>query len=337
MPAVARKTASRPKPAAKSRKTDQKARPKPVLRDAVFDQVEAMRRFNRFYTQKIGLLEGSKLYDPFSLAETRVLFELAHRDRVTASDLVRDLGMDAGYLSRMLRSFEKQGYVTRKPAPEDARQSLLHLTTAGRRAFEPQQTVSRRVLRPLVERLAESDRAALTQAMDTITRLLGDASGADPITIRTHRPGDIGWIIEAHGRLYAQEYGWDSSFEQMVAEIAAQFLKDYAPESEICFIAEMNGQPVGSAVVVRKSADVAKLRLVIIDPKARGRGLGHQLVAACIGFARARGYKTMTLWTNSILLAARATYMKAGFQLVHSEPHPSFGQQLIGETWDLKL
>lgn len=335
MPAVAKKAVSRQKPAVKSRKTKPKSTPKPV--DAVFDQVEAMRRFNRFYTQKIGLLEGSRLYDPFSLAETRVLYELFHRDRVTASDLVRDLGMDAGYLSRMLGRFQKQGFVSRKPAPEDARQSLLQLTAAGRRAFDPQQEVSRRVLRPLVERLSEDDRAALTGAMDTITRLLGDEPAQDAITIRTHRPGDIGWIVAAHGRLYAQEYGWDSSFEQMVAEIAAQFLKDYDPAFEVCFIAEMNGRPVGSAVVVRKSAEVAKLRLVIIDPKARGRGLGHRLVGDCIGFARARGYRTMTLWTNSILLAARAIYMKAGFRLVHSEPHPSFGQNLVGETWELTL
>lgn len=334
MPAVAKKPV---KPAGKPAKTT----PKPVLRDAVFDQVEAMRRFNRFYTQKIGLLEGSKLYDPFSLAETRVLFELAHRDRVTASDLVRELGMDAGYLSRMLGRFEKQGFVTRKPAPEDARQSLLQITAAGRRAFEPQQEVSRRVLRPLVERLPTQDRATLTQAMDTITRLLSDepAPVEKPnFILRPHRPGDIGWMVQRHGELYADEYGFDSSFEALAAEVGMQFLRDFDPDWERCWIAELEtGERVGSVFLIRKSKTVAKLRVLLVDPKARGLGVGKALVQACIDFARARGYKTLTLWTNCILLAAREIYRKAGFTLVSSEPHDSFGHTLVGETWDLKL
>lgn len=301
-------------------------------------QVDAMRRFNRFYTQKIGLLEGSRLYEPFSLAETRVLYELAHRDRVTASDLVRDLGMDAGYLSRMLRSFEKQGYIQRKAAPEDARQSLLKLTAAGRRVFAPQEDVSRRVLSPLLERLDDADRARLTAAMDTITRLLGDAPAERPgFTLRPHRPGDIGWMIEAHGRLYTQEYGWDGSFEALAAEVGMQFLRDFDPHWERAWIAEVNGERVGCVFLIRKSPKVAKLRVLIVDPKARGLGVGKALVDACISFARQKGYAKITLWTNSILTAARGIYEKAGFVMTESEPHDSFGQKLVGETWELKL
>lgn len=349
MPAVARKAAVPRKAATKPRKIAV-TRGKPKVVDAVFDQVEAMRRFNRFYTQKIGLLEGSKLYDPFSLAETRVLFELAHRDRVTASDLARDLGMDAGYLSRMLRSFERQGFVTRKPSPEDARQSLLQITAAGRRAFEPQQEVSRRVLRPLIERLRPEQRDALTTAMGTITQLLGNgpvdetaAPAAVPVdkpnfTLRPHRPGDIGWMVQRHGELYAGEYGFDSSFEALAAEVGMQFLRDFDPAWEACWIAELEtGERVGSVFLIRKSAKVAKLRVLLVDPKARGLGVGKALVQACIDFARAKRYETITLWTNSILTAAREIYRKAGFELVASEPHDSFGHKLIGETWDLKL
>lgn len=307
---------------------------------AVAGQVERMRRFNRFYTHKIGLLEGSKLYEPFSLAETRVLYEIAHRDRVTASDLVRDLGMDAGYLSRMLRGFEKQGLVKRRAAKEDARQSLLTLTAAGRKAFAPQEDVSRRVLSPLLERLAPAERSQLIAAMDTITRLLGDAPAEKPagFTLRPHRPGDIGWIVQRHAEIYTQEYGWDGSFEALVAEVGAQFLRAFDPQWERAWIAELpDGTRVGSVVLIRKSATVAKLRVLIVDPRARGLGVGKALVQACIDFARAKGYRKITLWTNSILVAARGIYEAAGFKLVKSERHDSFGQTLIGETWDLKL
>lgn len=306
----------------------------------VLPQVERMRAFNRFYTHKIGLLEGSRLYDPFSLAETRVLYEIAYRPRVTASDLVRDIGIDAGYLSRMLRGFEKQGLITRKAAKEDARQSVLSLTAAGRKAFAPQEDVSRRVLSPLLERLAPPDRARLVGAMDTITQLLSEeTSAATPgFRLRPHRPGDIGWMIQKHVELYTAEYGWDGSFEALAAEVGAQFLRDFDPKWENSWIAELDsGERVGCVFLIRKSATVAKLRVLIVDPKARGLGVGKALVQACIDFARAKGYRKITLWTNSILLAARGIYEKAGFKLVHSEPHESFGQKLIGETWDLKL
>ncbi len=318
--------------------TAKTATPKPAPDIAV--QVERMRRFNRFYTHKIGLLEGSRLYDPFSLAETRVLYEIAYRLRVTASDLVRDIGIDAGYLSRMLRGFEKQGLIMRKAAKEDARQSVLSLTAAGRKAFAPQEDVSRRVLSPLLERLAPPDRARLVGAMDTITQLLSEETpAATPgFRLRPHRPGDIGWMIQKHGELYTAEYGWDGSFEALAAEVGAQFLRDFDPKWENSWIAELDsGERVGCVFLIRKSATVAKLRVLIVDPKARGLGVGKALVQACIDFARAKGYRKITLWTNSILLAARGIYEKAGFKLVHSEPHESFGQKLIGETWDLKL
>lgn len=304
-------------------------------------QVEAMRRFNRFYTQKIGVLEDGRLYAPFSLAETRVLYELAHRDRVTASDLVRELGLDAGYLSRMLRGFEKKGLVTRRPAPEDARQSLLGLTGAGRKTFAPLENESRKVLQPLLDRLDDAGRAELIGAMDTITRLLGGAVAqpARPaFVLRPHRPGDIGWMVQRHGELYSREYGFDGTFEALAAEVGAQFLRDYDPSCERGWIAELDsGERVGSVFLIRKSATVAKLRVLLVDPKARGLGIGAALVNECIAFARAKGYRKITLWTNSVLTAARAIYVKAGFKLVSSEKHRSFGQDLIGETWDLKL
>lgn len=319
------------------------ARPRPAkikLAPDTAAQVERMRRFNRFYTHKIGLLEDSKLYDPFSLAETRVLYELAHRERVTASDLVREFGIDAGYLSRMLRGFEKQGLVTRKASKDDARQSLLTITAAGRRAFAPQEEVSRRVLRPLIERLTPDERAELVGAMDTLTRLLGEDRPADRprFSLRPHRSGDIGWMVQKHGELYAREYGWDSSFEALAAEVGAQFLRDFDPQWERAWIAELDtGERVGCVFLIRKSDTVAKLRVLIVDPKARGLGVGRALVQACIDFAKQKRYRRITLWTNSVLTAARGIYEKAGFELVHSEPHRSFGHDLVGETWELKL
>lgn len=300
-------------------------------------QLLAMRSFNRFYTQKIGVLEDGRLYAPFSLAETRVLYELAHRDRVTASDLVRDLGLDAGYLSRMLRSFAKRGLVARKAAKEDARQSLLSLTAAGHRTFAPLETASQRVLAPLLQRLTPAERTQLTGAMATIRRLLGDTAAKPEVRLRPHRPGDIGWMVEAHGRLYAQEYGWDSSFEALAAEVGAQFLRDFDPKCERAWIAEVDGERMGCVFLIRKSATVAKLRVLIVDPRARGLGIGRALVDECIRFARQKGYRKITLWTNSVLTAARAIYEKAGFRLVGTEKHRSFGKDLVGETWELAL
>ncbi len=310
-------------------------------RAALMQQVERMRQFNRFYTHKIGVLEDGKLYAPFSLAETRVLYELAHRDRVTASDLVRDLGLDAGYLSRMLGRFTKQGMVTREPAKDDARQNLLQITPKGRRTMAPLEAASNRVLEPLLARLSPAERTRLGAAMDEIESLLGGAASAKPakpkVILRPHRPGDIGWMVQRHAELYSEEYGWDDSFEALAAEVGAQFLRDFDPTCERAWIAELNGERVGSVFLIRKNKTVAKLRVLIVDPKARGLGVGKALVAECIRFARKVGYKKITLWTNSVLTAARGIYEKAGFKLVASEKHRSFGKDLVGETWDLKL
>ena len=300
-------------------------------------QIERMRRFNRFYTQKIGVLEDQKLYASFSLTETRILYELAHRERVTASDLVRDLGLDAGYLSRMLRGFAKKGLIAKKPDKKDARQSLLTLTPAGRKTFAPLEEASRRVLRPLLERLSESDRARVIAAMETIESLLGDARARKAFILRPHRAGDIGWMVQKHGEIYAQEYGWDSSFEALAAEVGAEFLRKFDPACERAWMAEVDGERVGCVFLIRKSATVAKLRVLLVDPKARGLGVGRALVNECIQFARQAGYSKITLWTNSVLTAARNIYRKAGFTLVKSEKHHSFGKDLVGETWELAL
>lgn len=301
-------------------------------------QIDAVRRFNRLYTQKIGVLEDRRLYAPFSLAETRVLYELAHRERVTASDLGRDLGLDAGYLSRMLRGFVKQGLIAKRPAETDGRQSLLVLTAAGRAAFAPLEDASRRVLGELLTGLSSVERARLTAAMSTIETLLnGTGQAKPPYLLRPHRPGDIGWVVARHGALYAEEYGWDETFEALVAEIAAAFIRDHDPRVERCWIAEVDGEPVGSVFLVRESATVAKLRLLIVEPRARGLGIGARLVEECIRHARRTGYGRITLWTNSVLTAARAIYVKAGFRLVESAAHHSFGKDLVGEYWELAL
>lgn len=315
----------------------QKPRQTPEIPPQIFPQIERMRRFNRFYTAKIGILEDGRLYAPFSLAETRILYELAHRERVTASDLVRDLGLDAGYLSRMLRGFVRKGLVAKRPDPADARQSLLSLTAAGRKAFAPQEDASRRMLRPLLDRLGEAERARLMAAMDTIESLLGEKRPVKGFVLRPHRPGDIGWMVQRHGELYTEEYGWDQSFEALAAEVGAQFLRNFDPSCERAWIAEVDGERVGCVFLIRKSAKVAKLRVLLVDPKARGLGVGKALVEECIRFARQVGYRKITLWTNSVLTAARAIYEKAGFRLVASEKHRSFGKDLVGETWELTL
>ena len=301
--------------------------------------VKAIRQFNRFYTRRIGALDPY-LGSAMSLTDVRVLYELAHRETAVASEIGRDLGLDAGYMSRILRRFESEGWLTREPHARDARQSVLRLTEAGHAAFAPLQQKSRDEAAALLAPLAPAQQNQLVRAMTTMQSLLDPAAApAKPqaAILRDPAPGDIGWVVQQHGEIYAREYGWDSSFEALVAQIAGEFLLKFQPEWERCWIAELHGERMGSIFVVRKSASVAQLRLLILSPAARGLGLGGKLVDECIAFARRKGYKKMVLWTNSDLVAARAIYAKRGFQLVKSEPHESYGKQLVGETWEMKL
>lgn len=301
-------------------------------------EVESVRAFNRFYTRKIGVLEESLLHSPFSLAEARVIYELAHRDRPAASSLAADLGLDAGYLSRILRGFEKRRLISRKPSPSDARQSLLSLSRDGRRAFAGLDSASRGEITALLRPLADEDRARLVQSMQTIEELLDPPPvPAVPYILRPPRPGDMGWVVARHGALYAQEYRWNEQFEGLVARIVAEYIRDYDPKRESCWIAERSGEPAGSVFLVEHSKSVAKLRLLLVEPKARGLGIGGRLVEECISFARSAGYRKMILWTNNVLHAARHIYEKAGFRLTREEPHHSFGHDLVGETWERKL
>lgn len=300
-------------------------------------RIAAIRRFNRFYTRKIGVLEQQLLESPFSLTEARVLFELAHRDEPTAKQIGAQLDLDPGYLSRIVQTFMEKGLVTRKPVPSDRRQFRLALTTKGRLAFGRLNRSSHDEVGVMLEKLPGGGEERLVAAMTTIERLLDDEAPRPEVTLRSHRPGDMGWVVQQHGALYAREFGWDISFEGLCAEIAAQFLKDFDPARERCWIAEIDGQQVGSVFLVKHTDEVAKIRLLLIDPAGRGLGIGKRLVDECIAFARSCGYRKITLWTQSMLLAARGIYERAGFVRVASEPHRSFGHDLVGETWELVL
>jgi DNA-binding MarR family transcriptional regulator/N-acetylglutamate synthase-like GNAT family acetyltransferase len=300
--------------------------------------VEVVRRFNRFYTRRIGVLQEGHLESPFSLTEGRVLYELAHRDQPTATELGEELHLDAGYLSRILRRFEKGGLVRRTPSKADGRQSLLRLTRRGRAAFAKLNARAHDDMRAMLGDLPATRQRRLVEAMRSIESLLGGpAEAAPPYRLRSHRPGDMGWVVHRHGVLYFQEYGWDERFEALVADVVAKFIKHFDPQRERCWIAERDGEIVGSVFLVAHSKTVAKLRLLLVEPSARGVGLGHRLVDECVRFAREAGYRKITLWTNSVLHAARRIYEKAGFTLVHAEPHQSFGHDLVGETWELQL
>jgi DNA-binding MarR family transcriptional regulator/GNAT superfamily N-acetyltransferase len=304
--------------------------------DGLEARIAAVRRFSRFYTRELGLLRESLVGAGFSLTESRVLYELAHRDQVTASELAADLDLDHGYLSRILRRFGEDGLLRKTRAEDDGRQSLITITAKGRKAFAPLNKGSHDQVAALLGRLGEAEQARVVGAMGTVEQLLGDAP-APAIVLRPHRPGDMGWVTSANAMLYAQEYGWDISYEALVGKITAEFIEKFDPARERCWIAEMNGERVGSVFCVAKTPEIAKLRLLIIDPRARGRGLGKRLVEECMRFAKDSGYRRMTLWTQSILTAARGIYAKAGFELVAEEPHHSFGVDLIGETWERDL
>ena len=307
-------------------------------RSGLDQRVDAVRRFNRSYTKRIGVLHEGLLGSRYSLTEVRVLYELAHRDKPTAAELSRELGLDPGYLSRILRSFPKRGLISKARSAADGRQSHLSLTARGRKAFAPLDRRSHDEIRAMLIDLSATDQHRMVQAMQTIETVLGSPREPKvPYLLRPHQPGDMGWVIHRHGGLYAQEYGWDETFEALVAEIAAKFIREFDPKRERCWIVEREGEIVGSVFLVKKSQTVAKLRLMYVEPKARGLGIGKRLVEECIRFARQVGYRKMTLWTNSVLLAARHIYQKAGFRLVHEERHHSFGHDLIGETWELEL
>ena len=300
-------------------------------------QVAAMRAFNRFYTRKIGVVDGIASR-PFSLAEARVLYELAHREQPTATDIRQELGLDAGYLSRILRDFERRKLATREQSKTDEREKFLSLTAKGRRAFAPLDERSNRNVAAMLEELSPAERKRLVDALETVRRLLGNRVGPKtPYLLRPHQPGDLGWIVYRQAILYAEEYGWDETFEALAAEIVAQFIKSYDPKRERCWVAEKEGERVGAVFVAKASDEIAKLRLLHVEAGARGLGIGKRLVEECIRFARQAGYQKMTLWTQSILYAARHLYKQAGFQLMREQTHHSFGKDLTAETWELDL
>jgi DNA-binding MarR family transcriptional regulator/N-acetylglutamate synthase-like GNAT family acetyltransferase len=302
------------------------------------DRIAAVRRFTRFYTGRIGVLREGLHDSPFSLTQSRVLYELANRVAPTAAALARDLGLDAGYLSRILRAFAHRGLIARTPSDTDGRQSHLSLTPAGRQAFAPLDRGSHDEVAAMLAPLAEGGQARLAEAMAAIEQLLGARpADAPPYLLRPHQPGDMGWVVSRHGALYAEEYSWTIAFEALVAEIVAAFIRNFDARRERCWIAELDGAPVGSVFLVKQSDDVGKLRLLLVEPTARGRGIGERLVAECIRGARQCGYRTLTLWTNDILVAARRIYEKAGFRLVEEEKHHSFGHDLVGQNWELGL
>ncbi|MBO0724573.1 MAG: MarR family transcriptional regulator [Blastocatellia bacterium] len=300
--------------------------------------VESVRRFNRFYTKQIGVLNDHILKSPFSLAEARVIYELAQREQSTATELGAELGLDAGYLSRLLAAFKKRGLIARKPSETDGRQSFIRLTEKGRKAFSELNADSHSEIETLIGGLPPACRRRLVEAMRVIEEALGARPEQKvPYIIRQHQPGDMGWVTHRHGVIYNEEYGWDEEFEALVAEIAAKFVRNYDPKRERCWIAERGGEIVGSVFLVKKSKAVAQLRLLLVEPSARGMGIGKRLVDECVRFARQSGYKKITLWTNSVLDAARHVYEEAGFRLVKEEPHHSFGHDLVGQNWELKL
>lgn len=297
--------------------------------------VSAVRAFNRFYTQKIGVLDEGLVQSPFSLAEARVLWELAHHREATATGLVQALGVDPGYLSRIVGGLVKRRLVTRRRSRDDQRQSLLSLTARGRSSFALLDARSARQVAQLLDAVAAGDRPRLVAAMQTIETLLGGAPRRDaaPYVIRGPRPGDLGFIVHRHGALYADEYGWDARFEALVADIVARFVAGYDRARERCFIAERDGAVVGSVLCVKQSARVAKLRLLLVEPSARGLGIGGRLVDECVRFAASAGYRRIELWTQSVLTDARRLYERAGFVLVHEEAQPNFGKALVAQTF----
>jgi DNA-binding MarR family transcriptional regulator/N-acetylglutamate synthase-like GNAT family acetyltransferase len=305
-------------------------------------QIAAVRRFNRYYTRQIGVLRKTFLDSPYSLGEARVLYEVASRRAPTASDIARSLDLDAGYLSRVLRNFERRGLIRRQPSSKDARQSHLTLTARGQKSFTPLDARSQRDTAAMLAKLEPADRARLIAAMTAIEGLLGGAPAAEAAPQRNYilrppRPGDFGWIVKRHAELYAQEYLWREPFEGVCAQIVADFVNKYDANRERCWIAESNGENVGTVMLVNDGDGVARLRLLLVEPRARGLGIGARLTDEAVRFARGAGYRKITLWTHSVLTAARHIYQGAGFKLMRSEEHQSWGQPVVSEHWDLEL
>ncbi|HZS47432.1 MAG TPA: helix-turn-helix domain-containing GNAT family N-acetyltransferase [Blastocatellia bacterium] len=299
--------------------------------------IQSIRRFNRFYTKQIGILESSYLQSSFSLTQVRVLYELAHCDSTTATELAKGIGLDAGYLSRILADFEKRGFINKNQSEKDGRQTILSLTDQGQKAFAPLDIGANEQIGVMVGKLSSGEQNRLLEAMSSIQQILGEETKDKSYVLRPHRPGDLGWVIHRHGVLYAQEYGYEERFEALVAEIAAKFIQKYDPKRERCWIAERSGENVGSVFLVKSTEDTAKLRLLIVEPSARGLGIGKRLVDECIRFARQAGYKKITLWTHKQLHAAISIYKKAGFHLVNEEPDPDHGIGTISQVWELVL
>lgn len=303
------------------------------------EQIKAIRRFSRFYTRQIGVLQEGILRSPLSLTEARVIYELAQGSETTATELANLLSLDGGYLSRVVRSLDQEGLVRRTQSPDDGRQQLLALTPEGREAFAQIDRESARDIANMLSPLSDSERRTLVQAMAEIERLLGGSTDAAPYMLRPHQSGDMGWVVERHGILYNKEYGWDQRFEALVARITADFVDNYDPARERCWIAEKDGERVGSVFLVKhpERPATARLRLLLVQPQARGLGIGRRLVHECTRFALQAGYDSITLWTNSCLDAARRLYELEGYELVDEESHSSFGAALVGQTWELDL
>jgi DNA-binding MarR family transcriptional regulator/GNAT superfamily N-acetyltransferase len=301
-------------------------------------RVAAVRRFNRFYTQKLGVLQPAWLDSPFSLTEARVLFEIRHRNGATATDIARDLDLDAGYLSRILRRFHRSGLIRRQVSPADRRQSFLSMTARGSKAFAPLDKRAQQQVGAMLVRLSPSDQEHLVSSMRAIeTMIAAKAKATSGIILRDPRPGDLGWVVARHAEVYLQEFGWAENFEGVCAQIVADFASNYNPSYDRGWIAEMDGRNVGSVFLVKDTERLARLRLLLVEPVARGRGLGTRLTQECIRFARERGYQSITLWTHSVLTAARQIYERAGFRLRSSEAKRNFGQDVVSEHWDLAL
>ncbi len=307
--------------------------------------VDTVRRFNRFYTRQIGVLQEKLLHSPFSLTEGRVLYEIGYHGDTgapratapTAVDVAKVLELDGGYLSRILQRFARRRLITRTTSNADARQAHLTLTARGQAALAPLQQLARDEVAVMLQHLSPAERGRVVDAMRLIQRSLGGSRDGEPFRLREHRAGDLGWIVSRQSALYAEEYGWTTEYEALAAEIVAQFLKAFDPARERCWVAERDEAPVGAVMIVKQSDTVAKLRLLHVERAARGLGIGRRLVAECVGFSRAAGYEKMTLWTQSNLLAARHLYEAAGFSCVAQERHHRFGKDLVAETWELTL